>query len=163
MRDEGVGRLASGSGLEVDDKLRDGWRNGFSINISTGVRAPAPRGRVTTRAEDAQGTPTQSRISLRIQCILRLWFEAERESRSNPPDVNFSQIGLSGKEFRAWNFGLGGQGWGVSLVLRFCAGPADLGDFCGRIVVYGVGRRFYGWEVCVWGFVSGGWGLVSGV
>ena len=65
--------------------------------------------------------------------------------------------------FRAKNFGLGGQGWGVSLVLRFCAGPADLGDFCGRIVVYGVGRRFYGWEVCVWGFVSGGWGLVSGV
>ena len=42
----------SGKGL---DRLRVGWLNGFSFS-----------GRVTTRAEDAQGTPTQSHISPNI-------------------------------------------------------------------------------------------------
>jgi len=41
----------------LSDRRRVGWLNGFSSITSTGA------GRGTARAEDAQGTPTQSHIS----------------------------------------------------------------------------------------------------
>ena len=47
--------------MRHSDRLRVGWLNGVSFITSPGACARA--GRSTTRAEDAQRTPTQSDVS----------------------------------------------------------------------------------------------------
>jgi len=62
-------------------RLRVGWLNGFSFITSTGAfHSSHPQGQLsgrgTTRAENAQGTPTQSHISPSILVYgdYRFWF-----------------------------------------------------------------------------------------
>ena len=51
-------------GYTCGDRLRVGWRDGFTFHhIHRGVSLSTISGRGTRRAEDAQGTPTQTHVS----------------------------------------------------------------------------------------------------